>query len=193
MGSGSRALTLVFGFALARVFFSAAMSRALLWLAAGDLADQIRLLHVAVLDRDVVAVLLEDDVAALDRADRALEPAPPCDRDVDLYLRFLADEARELLRREQRPVDARRRDLERVAALDRIVDVERRADLAADRLAILDRDRPPRRIDVDPHERVGLVRRVLDPEQLEPERRDDRLQQFVELVVLHSRATDAFS
>src|SRR5688500_20272703 len=86
-GSGSRGFTLVFVFA--RDFFSAAMSRALLWLAAGDLADQIRLLHVAVLDRDVVAVLLEADVAALDRPARALEPAPPGDRHVALYLLFL--------------------------------------------------------------------------------------------------------
>ena len=99
----------------------------------------------------------------------------------------LADEARELRRREQRPVDARRRHFQRVMAADRILDIELRGDFAADRLAILDRHRtrravastPHRRhVDVQAQHRAARRRQVFRAQQLQAQRRYRRGQQL---------------
>src|SRR5690606_26975487 len=81
--------------------------------------------------------------------------------------------------RSELAIQPRRRDLERVGAGQRVLDVEQRADLAADQLAVRKRHaaflvRLP--IDVQPYEPVAPHPQV-EVDQLEPERTDGRLEQ----------------
>ena len=69
---------------------------------------------------------------------RPLNRFLPLDQLLQLYLRLMTGERREIAWPHQRPVDARRRDLEPVAARHRIERFEQRRKLAADRCAIVD-------------------------------------------------------
>ena len=71
---------------------------------------------------------------------RPLEPTPPVDRLRQLDVHVLAHEPREMPRGAQRPVEPRRRHLERVVTRHRVLGVEHFADRAAHPLAVVDRD-----------------------------------------------------
>jgi ribosome maturation factor RimP len=133
------------------------------------------------------ALDLEADDTALDRRDAALQAAPAVLRQLQRDLRLLAREAREMRRVEQRTVHARRRDFERVVAADRILDVELRRNLTADRLAVLDTDQAPRRrlrlrdVDIQAQQCAAGRRQVFDADQLEAKCLDRRRQKCGDL------------
>src|SRR5690606_20168894 len=87
---------------------------------------QARLVDVVGPDLDGRAVDVERDASAVDRGDRALKPAATVLRQLQADLGLLADETLELLRREQRAVDAGGRHLQRVIAADRVLHVQLR-------------------------------------------------------------------
>ena len=88
--------------------------------------------------------------------------------DAQADLHPFAAETPEVLELDQRPVDPGRRDLERVGEGERVLDVENRAHLTVDLLAIFDADavlrccRRPRPIDEHPHHVTGRLTTALD-------------------------------
>jgi hypothetical protein len=125
------------------------------------------------------------------------EPPPPVDGQLQLGKNPLAQETLEMPALAQDSIGARRGNLERVIALDRILDVEHLAHRVTHARAILDRDaarrlarreaalragvgrRPAARGPVDVHTQDSAppLTRKLDVDQLIPGRLDRRLQQ----------------
>src|SRR5581483_280709 len=77
------------------------------------------------------AVLTQRNPIAADFQVRPEKRSPPLDRLAGAHADFLADELREMRRPLERPVDARRRNLQRVSALDQVLLIEKRAQFAA--------------------------------------------------------------
>ncbi len=119
--------------------------------------------------------------------DRAVEAAASIQRQIHVDLHRLADEALEMRRREQRPIESRRRHFQRVASGDRIVDVEQRRNLAAGRSQSSIVTGASRRVDVDAQQAAAVTRAELDADELESQVRDQWRQQRVEFLVCHGR------
>ena len=94
---------------------------------------------------------MEAHGVAFDAGQRAAEPLAALMRDRHLDLHEMAGITLEIGAADQRPVDARRGDLQPIGAFDRIGDVEHRRQRPRDRLAILDQ-----------HGSVGPFRHDLD-------------------------------
>ena len=76
------------------------------------------------------------------RDDLAAKALAALDHVAELDLGLVADEALEVAGAHQRPVDAGRRDLEVILAVDRILDVEHRRQILAQPLAVGDGEAP---------------------------------------------------
>src|SRR5690606_37808255 len=101
----------------------------------------------------------------------------------------LAGEAREVLRGAQRPIESRRRDLERVLARNRILDVEHVAHRAAHFLAVVKGDPPALargRVDIQPEQPAAAPGGVLELPKLVAEVDDHRPEQCGQLVSQHA-------
>ena len=88
-------------------------------------------------------------------------------------LACVADELREMLRGEQRPVDARRGHFQHIMPRNRILDIQRRGNLAAGRFAIVDADLAIGGIDVDAQGALPARGDPLHPEAGQSEIGDD--------------------
>ena len=89
--------------------------------------------------------------------ERAAEPLAALMGDRHLDLHEMAGIALEIRAAHQRPVDARRGNLQPIGALDRVGDIEHRRQRARDRLAILDLHRAVRPLGHDLHGAAGLA------------------------------------
>src|SRR5215203_4270363 len=124
---------------------------------------------------------LEDDRTVLDPADPSSERRLPVDRFVHHDLGGPAGEALVVARITQGPVEAGRRHLEGVRTVERVLDIEDRADLAAHHRTVLDADAVlgsagwTRLVDEDSDDPAGGFTTQLDVEQLEAVRLDDPL------------------
>src|SRR5262249_46402785 len=97
---------------------------------------------IDVVDRQMkrLSIARDDDLAGIDAPEDALEVAALAGRERErcgeLDLGLAASEVREVLLGAQRPIDARRADLEVKRLRDRVLDVEHRRQLARQLLAI---------------------------------------------------------
>src|SRR5215208_4990986 len=152
-----------------------------------------------VIERDPVPFLslgLEDHRSVFEAADPSSERGLPVDRFVHHDLGGAPGEALVIARLTQGPIEAGRRHLEGVRTVERVLDVENDADLAAHHRAILDADAVlgsagwTRLVDEDSDDPARGFATQLDVEQLEAVRLDhsighrpdqlDRLHPFAE-------------
>src|SRR5579864_2985969 len=105
-------------------------------------------------------------------------PAPGA-RLLELHEHPRADEASEMRRGAQHTIESRRGHLQGVSRWNGVLDIEKRGDLTAHALAVLEPD-ARRRVDEDPQPRAPVARGVFELDQLiaqSPEERLDELDQ----------------
>src|ERR1700757_3471544 len=102
------------------------------------LGGEPRLANLRECHRHPFPVDVERNALLIDREQLPRIAAPPRARLLQLDEHPRADEAAEVLARAQRAVESGRRHLERVAARNRVLDVEQRRNLAAHPLAVID-------------------------------------------------------
>src|SRR5882672_4980655 len=90
-----------------------------------------------------------------------------------LHPNLAPGELLEVLRRPERPVKARARDLQVVRPLDGVLDVQRRRESPGDRRAVFQRD-PAGPVDVKPERLASAAAAQLDVDQLQPFLRRER-------------------
>src|SRR5829696_3059807 len=137
-----------------------------------------------VIERDPVpfpSLGLEDHRSGFESADPSCERGLPVYRFVHHDLGGAPGEALVIARITQGPIEAGRRHLEGVRTVERVLDVENRAHLAAHHRAILDADAVlgsagwTRLVDEDSDDPAGGFTTQLDVEQLEAVRLDNPL------------------
>src|SRR5690606_35919936 len=133
---------------------------------------QLRLGHLAERQADDVrfgpaaaAIDCDQDLALIEPFQRTAEPPPATDRLCHLDLRLVPGPADEVAWPHQRPIDARRRDLELVRSRHRILDVQQRPECPADQLAILEAHRA---VGTFRHHLQRAAARAGDPDPYQP-------------------------
>ena len=136
-------------------------------------------------DRVLGLVLGDDHVSPSTRTIAALQAAAAVLRQAQGELGLLADEARELREREQRPVDARRGNFQRVFA--RRSDRSTSSSADTSRLTASQSSMPtwrPVDVDVQAQQRAAAGGREFHAQQLQPERCHRRGEQFLDFFAL---------
>src|SRR4051794_28917545 len=129
----------------------------------------------------LVALRAEQQRVLVDALDVPREVLLAVHRRLHDHLRAAAGEPAELLGSPERPIQPRRRHLEGVSAVERILDVENRAHLAAHHRAVLDADAVfgsagrTRLVDEDPDDPADRFAAQLHVEHIEAVRRRDAL------------------
>src|SRR5688572_2380891 len=120
-----------------------------------------------------LAIHFEQHLAAFHAYEPTRESPSTVARTLELDLRVLAAEPREVLELAQPPIETGRRHLEHVTPRQRILHIEQRADLLANSLAIVDRHAAVA-VDEQPQQAAPPEMRI-EIHELETHRRDSRL------------------
>jgi hypothetical protein len=159
---------------------------------AGISANRLELLQIAdavarekSIDRRIVIEAMEDAIQKAAKSRYGAENDIRCEIDArtgetrlaQLDLGLVARPVLEIRGTDERTIDARRGDLEPVAAGHEVVRIEQRGNLARDRLAIVDADAAVRPFGHDLH-RLAIPPRHLDAHEAEPQVLQDRFDEL---------------